>query len=336
MFAGYQWRRGPVTSVAGSWTVPGIVGGRSRGVAGTWIGAQTAPGPGPFIQIGSNEQRLVLPSAAPGLSPTVLTAYVAFWSDTVHHFHPQVLFPVGPGDHLSATLTLARGRWMLAIADATSGRTRRFATTDDARARFRLAEWAQEDVEDARTHRPFPYPALSTVGFRRLAVDSTAPAYADLYSTWMSENGRNLAPTPLRHDAYTLREATVSAAGARYLSIALAAGVTAQAFRTEIARWTAATPRAAIAAQTARYAAALGTEVRALSAARWPATFRARIDTLVRRERTLLALTRSAPGLAPGRRAAWRSAWERAERAATSAAHVLRRALHVPELTPLK
>jgi hypothetical protein len=178
-FAGYLWR-GRVTSVQGSWRVPRVLARSSlRSAASTWIGAEAPGEPGPFIQIGTNEQRVSPPEVlerGPG--------YYAFWSDTKSTFHPRLLFPVSPGDDIRASLALARKRWTLAIVDATSGASAHFSTSDETReGAFNEAVWMQEDVTDGTTGKPSPYPRLDESGLRRLAVNGKAPSYADLYSS---------------------------------------------------------------------------------------------------------------------------------------------------------
>ena len=108
-FAGYVWR-GQVTSVQGSWSVPRVSAGSSlRSAASTWIGAEAPGEPAPFIQIGTNEQR-VSPAEVLERGP----GYYAFWSDTKGAFHPRPFFRVSPGDDIRASLALARKRWTLA------------------------------------------------------------------------------------------------------------------------------------------------------------------------------------------------------------------------------
>jgi hypothetical protein len=325
-FAGYVWR-GHVGSVRASWSIPGVRPG-SVGRAGTWIGAQAPGAPGPFIQIGTNEE-----SFHPfPLMPSV-TAYYAFWSDATNHFHPRFLFRVKPGDDVSASLALVSGQWRLAIVDETSGATARFSTEEEAGASFNLAEWLQEDVTDAATGKPFPYPRLTDLRFRRLAVNSATPAYADLYSQWMSANGANWAPSQLHRDSFALRRATVSSIGAKYLQIAAEEDMATKVFVAQMAGWTATTPGSQIAAACSTFAAALRKSLHALVGTRWPPRAQRQIHSLVRSTRALLTLLQSTSSASPANRA-WTSTWARDSTALGLAAHLIRRALKIPEITP--
>jgi hypothetical protein len=326
-FAGYVWR-GHVESVRASWSVPGVRLG-SVGRAGTWIGAQAPGAPGPFIQIGTNEESFhpfpLMPS---------IQAYYAFWSDTTNHFHPHFLFRVKPGDDVSASLALVSGRWRLAIVDKTSGATARFSTEEEARASFNLAEWLQEDVTDGITGKPFPYPRLTDLQFRRLAVNSTTPAYADLYSQWMSANGVNWAPSPLHRDSFALHRATVSSIGAKYLQIAAGEDMATKVFVPQMAGWTATTPSSQIAATCATFAAALRESLHTLATTRWPPRVRRHIHSLIRSSRVLLTHVQSPPSASPTVLRAWASTWARDSTALSRAAHLIRRALKIPEIIP--
>jgi hypothetical protein len=325
-FAGYVWR-GHVESVRASWSVPGVRLG-SVGHAGTWIGAQAPGTPGPFIQIGTNEE-----SFHPFPLGSSVTAYYAFWSDTTNHFHPRFLFRVKLGDDVSASLALVSGRWRLAIVDKTSGATARFSTEEEAGASFNLAEWLQEDVTDAATGKPFPYPRLTDLRFRRLAVNSATPAYADLYSQWMSANGANWAPSPLHRDSFALHRATVSSIGAKYLQIAAGEDMSTKVFGPQMAGWTATTPGSQIAAACATFAATLRKSLHALASTRWPPRVRRQIYSLIRSARVLLTLSQSPPSASPADLRAWTSTWARDSTALSRAAHLIRRALKIPEIT---
>jgi hypothetical protein len=328
-FAGYVWR-GRVSSVRASWKVPRILPGSPRGVAGTWIGAE-APGigeHGPFIQIGVNERRA-----------GSANSYYAFWSDTKQHFHPQYLFHLNAGDDLSASLTLARKprrRWTLVISDTSTGKSARFSTGDEARASFNEAEWTQEDVTDGETLKPYPYPRLAKVEFRRLEVNSTAPTDADLYSTWMSVARGNLAPTPLYDDSFTLRRATVSSAGGQYLHIVTPINAANMTFGAQLARWSAKTPYAQIESASASFIAALHSGIRALASARWPARVRSLIHSLIGSARVVLGQTRPPALLTTATLVAWRSALTRAGAASSHVGQLIRRALGLPGFTAVK
>jgi peptidase A4-like protein len=325
-FAGYIWR-GRIASVGGSWTVPRIINSSPPGAGSTWVGAQAPGSPNPFIQIGTNEER-GLPHPRPSNY-----GYYAFWSDTVRHFHAQFLFRVNPGDSLSASLTLAHKRWALRIVDETSGVKEHFLTGDEAGGSFNVAEWTQEDPTKA-TGGAVLYPQLTTVGFRDLKVNSTAPTYASLHSTWMSVNGENLAPSPLRNDSFVLQQASVSAVGERYLQIAGTANAAADTFLVQRADWTARTRYATIEAASSAFVAAVRKSIGALASTPWPKEVQSLISLLIHDSRVLAARARAPAIISAAALLAWRAAVTRAVEANGRVGHEIRRALHVPEMTP--
>jgi Peptidase A4 family len=201
-FAGYMWS-GSVQSVAGTWTVPTILPRSRRGVAATWIGAQGPGNNGPFIQIGTTEQ-LGFSGAAHQQLQGSSDAYFAFWSDVVHHYHGVLLFPVSPGDKLSATMKLADGKWALAITDQTTGAQASLTTRQETDGAFGEAEWTQEDVTSQKTEKPLPYPTLSNVSFDHLIVDGRPPTVAGLTSQLLSEHGITVTPVLAGNDAFTM------------------------------------------------------------------------------------------------------------------------------------
>ncbi|MGA2471698.1 MAG: G1 family glutamic endopeptidase [Solirubrobacteraceae bacterium] len=321
-----------MTSVQGSWTVPAIRRGSRKGAfASTWIGAAAPPGDaGPFIQIGTQDWNM---SAADSVGYLGLTSYDgAFWSDNVHHFHPQFLFTVYPGDRMSASLSLKGGRWRLSIVNRTLGESAHFSTSQEADAAFNEAEWLQEDP--GGTKKPVPYPRLSTVSFSRLAVNSAAPRYADLYSGWMSEDGTNWAPTPLRNDSFRLQRASVSAAGAQYLRIIKPMDAASRKFFGLAGAWTARTPRKQIAAETSTYAAVLRNTSSALRRSAWPSSVRQLVGLLAADQLANASRWRAMTSLAPSRRAAAVSKLLPVYGNPDNHGHLVRRALHIPEITP--
>jgi hypothetical protein len=322
--AGYSWR-GHVASVQASWTVPRITPGSSLGVAGTWIGAQAPGTPRAFIQIGTREDHF----------PAVDSAYDAVWSDRHDQLRPQLLFRVKPNDNLTASLTLVDKRWMLAIADKTSGAAAYFSTSEEARASFSRAEWMQEDVTNTTARKTYPYPQLTAVVFHGLRVNTAMPAYADLYAWWMSVDSGDLAPTPLHDDSFTLKRATVSSSGAQYLHIAASENAATNRFVSQMGLWTAATERSNIESACADFVAALRNNISALGRARWPMRARGMVHRLIRKTSVLLDLTGSPVPVSSAGLSAWRSTWIRDEVALASAAHAVARVLNVPEITPL-
>jgi Peptidase A4 family len=261
-FAGYD-RFGRLHEIAASWTVPRIVGG--RGAASTWIGAQAPGDPGPFIQIGTNEQRDTLPEKR---------EYHAFWSDKTQQFHGIELFGVHPGDRISASLKQVHAQWKLAIVDANSGDRSIFEAPEEAKYSFNDAEWLQEDITDDRTGRPFPYPQLSPVGFRNLRVNSRPPGYAHVVSSWMSADKEDFAPTPLHGGGFTIHTATVSATGREYLRLAKGEDEATGRLDAQAFRWTAKTPRATVIRDVETFSRGLRANAQALAQVRWPAPVR--------------------------------------------------------------
>jgi hypothetical protein len=124
---------------------------------------------------------------------------------TPHHFHPRLLFVVGPDDNISAALKLSRRRWIVAIVDTTSGAHARISTRDETRGSFNEAQWLQEDITNDDTGRPYRYPQLQTIRFRRLEVNSTRPTDAQLDPAWMSAGASVLAPTRLEDDGFSVK-----------------------------------------------------------------------------------------------------------------------------------
>jgi hypothetical protein len=320
-FAGYTWH-GRVASVQASWTVPRILKGSSDGYAGTWIGAQARGKLEQFIQLGVNEDRLAHAGGRPSRN-----AYFTFWSDTTRHFQAQSLFFISPGDLVSASLALTHKRWTLAIVDTTSGAKARFSTSEDATASFNQAEWTQEDP--GFPSEPAAYPSLTQPVFHRLTVNSKFPSYASLYSTWMSVNGGNLAPSPLQDDSFTLRLVTPSSAGEQYLRIVAPEDAAEDAFGAQFQHWTASTPYAQVEAATARYFSELHYYAQMLANAHWPTRVQGLVDSLVIKART--APSRAPAVLTPSTLAAWKSAFFRQSALVSQAAHLVRRALNVPE-----
>lgn len=198
-FAGYLWT-GTVSSVAASWRVPRVLPGSPPGGAATWIGAQRTDGPGPFVQIGTSENRDTV-------ALDTSNDYTAFWSDPKVHFAPQSLGPVEPGDYVSASMVLAAGVWRLQLVDHTRGSAYVHTTADEASAHFGVAEWLEEDPTSSETNKVIPYPRLSTVRFQQLAVNDVAPSVADLYAQWLSLPGMNLAPSVVLGDLFAVSPA---------------------------------------------------------------------------------------------------------------------------------
>lgn len=194
-FAAWNWS-GRVTSVQAAWRVPRILARSPQGVASTWIGAQGFGRQRAFIQIGVDEEFVKSGTRAR------TAVYRAWWSDTVHHYLPQYLFEVAPGDRIFASLVLADGQWSPTLNDETSGASANFSTHQETRGPFSVAEWAQEHAMGSHGDG---YPRLSTVTFTNLTVDAAAPRPSKMYSLSMSSTGRGLiAPSRLRRDSFSI------------------------------------------------------------------------------------------------------------------------------------
>jgi hypothetical protein len=325
--AGYVSDGAPVTSVSATFTVTRIRPGSPKGsFAATWIGAQAPGRNDPFIQIGVNEIR--------GFLGTRKSVYEAFWSDTRLHYHALPIFPVHPGDVIAVSLRRRRIGWRLAIVDVTTRTVARFHTADEAHGDFNFAEFLQEDpVSD--THHPLPYPRLSKVSFRDLLVDSVPAArrrHASFRSQWMTTSRGDLGPTKLSHDGFTLRREHLGAAAATYIRIAQPLDAAANVFYTAEARWSTATPRARIAAESAFYASALRANYRAFARAHWPPRLLPFVHALVVRTRADAAIVAAAPKLGTADLAAWRAAEVRAGRALSAAAYQVLIRTHAPSI----
>jgi hypothetical protein len=238
---------------------------------------------------------------------------------------------VRPGDVLSASLILARKRWALAVVDHTSRSNARFSTSQDANASFDEAQWTQEDATTSTGER-FPYPSLTGLGFSGLKVNSKPPTYASLYSTWMSVNGVSLAPTPLTGDAFALRRATVSAAGEHYLYIGSLSSNALDTFGAEFERWTTKTPYTEIASASSRLIASLRRQTGALANARLPKPASRLVRLLIDKLDAMIERLHPPAVSSPSALTRWKSSLIRSSDAAHNVAHLLLRALGLPEL----
>lgn len=322
--AGYVWR-GRVASVEGSWRVPRLLNSSRGGLAATWIGATGSSVRRPFIQIGTEELRGFSANHTPE------NRYWAFWSDTTHHFHPVFLTRVTPGDAVTASLVLEHKRWELALTDEATRTALRFSTGEEAGASFDQAQWTQEDATGA-TNSLFPYPTLSAVTMRHLAVNFGPPTYDSLYATWMSVGSHNFAPTPLKHDEFTLRKATIGPTGERYLQASARWLAAARAFAAELARALTRPSYAEISSASQRFSISLRSEIRALADARWPTSLHGMISLLRGRLSVLVRQAKTPATATPAALTLWGSALSRDTSAVLYEEHLIRRTLGVPEV----
>jgi hypothetical protein len=344
-WAGYLWQ-GRVRSVAASWRVPRISPDSDAGVAATWIGAQARSynrgwtfiddGPPfgavqrtrlalqvPFIQVGLNEDRVATASGA------TYDWCFAFWTDPLHGDLPIRLFGVAPGDKIVAALTLAAGRWTVSIRDLTSGKASVFSTREEAGASFRYAEWLQENPSAPPFGTDqYVYPNLSTVRFENLEVNAAPPARHEMADEWMSAGGGYLAPSSLTENAFSVRPATLSPAGVRYLAIATAEdSLLVPLFRNTLAATAGWHMPPAVRARTAR---GLERALGSLRNYRWPTAARPLVLQEIGNLTRLIAATKGsgAPLRSGPTNLGW--GWIAAVQASSETSQAIRRALGLP------
>lgn len=297
-FAGYQWS-GRVTAMHAQWVVPRIESSVSHAAASTWIGTE-APGSteqAPFIQVGTQEQQ-----NAP--------RYTAFWSDTLHGFHPQVLFNVAAGDTIAASLHVSGGRARIVIVDLTSGAHDSFATPDEAAAAFNNAQWLQEDETDLRTNSPLPYPQLATTRFSDLTVNESAPQPDRLSPRWMSLPSREALGPSRTGDSFVVHRMELSPAAERFLLLAVTYGAAVKAFRRDLRQWNPSTPVRLTRLETTDVADATRVFIGGLTPVRWSLRAQPLVSQLIHALRHRLDLTQIAGAPTPGDIASWRQAWD--------------------------
>src|SRR5205807_4758925 len=125
---------------------------------------------------------------------------------------------------------------------------------------------------------------------------------ATLYAAWMSLRRITLAPSPLREGSFYIHRARpISEAGARYLGIAARRDGAEKAFMAEMNDWSETTPIAQVTAERTRFAAAMRSNIHALSSASWPAPITPLVAELVRAARALRAQTDAAPHMTVAR-----------------------------------
>jgi Peptidase A4 family len=320
-FSGYAWVGG-VHSVGASFTVPRIASGSPLSQAATWIGAQGQGPPARFVQIGAVESRFWFPR-----KQKTVDVYYTFWSDVARHFKAKLLFPVNPGDTLSASLVLANKQWMLAIADNTSGKKTHLSIAGEAQAPFNQAEWTQEDPGKENDHAR--YPRITAPVFQHLTVNSSQPA--PIYSQWMSVNHGNLTPTVVHDDSFTLRQApAVGVAGRQYLRLVTAALAVRQRFQTERSNWTPKTPYTQIVSASSQMIEATQKAERALLSARWSKQIGGLVRSAADANAVFLERARPPALLTATTFAAWNSALTEASLRAGRADSKLRLALGLP------
>lgn len=323
-FAGYVGFADLVTSLSATWVVPTIDASSRAGRAATWIGAQApgASGVAPFIQIGTNEEDSELESSS--------DTYYAFWSDTAHHFHPVELFPVVPGNRVSASIRLSQGRWTLTIRDASLRETKRLMTDQETTGTFNEAEYLQEDVTNGRTGTPFSYPTLSPVRFSRLTFNGKTARDGEVESQWMSvAAGHSVGPGPVADAAFSVGPRMLSAAACRYLDVV--APLNRAWARLRALGLTSSVPQ--LRAATDAFSAQINMVDTALARSPWPTAARRPIQALINASRRVQHFLPSLPHNVNAGVVPWETAFAQAETADTTAAREVRRALRAPELS---
>jgi hypothetical protein len=227
-FGGYNWF-GNVTQVSARWRVPSIASTSAAGHASTWIGAQDDDAQPPFIQLGTTEDKF---------SPTQ-TFYNAFWSDPHVGFHPQPIERIRGNDLVSAAMVRQPSGWELTFDDLSSGQDKRLTVHYGVGASFNQAEWLQEDpTADTNTAAvDLPYPAMATVTFHDLRVDTQVPSlYLINGATLLANGGVFLVPSAVQHDAFSLRPPRGAADS--YLVAASKLDAVIAAFQVDTLHWT--------------------------------------------------------------------------------------------------
>lgn len=148
----------------------------------------------------------------------------------------------------------------------------------------------------------------------------------------MSVNGVFLAPTPLARDAFALRRATVSSAGEDYLHIGDPRSTALETFGSELERWTTKTPSTKIASASSRLIAWLSREIRALANARLPKAASSLVRLLIGKLDAMIERARPPAVMSTTALIVWKWSLIRSSDAAHYVAHLLLRALGLPEL----
>jgi hypothetical protein len=151
----------------------------------------------------------------------------------------------------------------------------------------------------------------------------------------MSENRVDLAPSPLVGDAFSLTPTRPSAIGTHYLQIAVELDVAWVALQRDIARWTPGTPARRIGAQRAAAATAIAATIQEVSATQWPTVAEPLANHLVAAGVKELAQLRRAPTLTEHGLRRWVRDWRRHAASLSAASRRLRRALDLPQLSPI-
>ena len=244
-FGGYRWH-GIVSEIGAQWVVPKVIGTGGNAAEATWIGAQGTSRDEPFIQLGTMAYRSSRPSpeseAVPGQPSKA--AYIVFWSDTAVRFRAIPIVRLSrPGDLISFQMAKGPEGWSLRVKNLTVGWSRSVSVPYGQNDSFSQGEWLQEDPS-AQLSSPgdVPYATTSSVEVRRLQVNGRNPRlrYKDEQAL-STADGLNLTPTPVKHDEFSLVEA--SGFARQYLSDAESFDVAATRLQAKLSTGTAKRPR---------------------------------------------------------------------------------------------
>jgi hypothetical protein len=255
-----------------------------------------------------------------------LPTYHAFWTDTARRFQAINLFDVHPGDEIIARLALSSQAWHVSILDAPSGLRATFATHDETGVEFDSADWFQEHVTDQQADETIPYPRTGPIAIRKLEVNAAPPNPVLMRSQWMTANGRYLAPTRLKGDAFLVQETTLGPAAERYLRILVGLSRTTQSFFAQISSPT--TRRPQIESERTQLLRASERALGRLRGAPWPAAVQNLIATLEQQNQALIVQTRTLP--ASGDLRTWAYNWWNKAEAVSGTNQAIRRALGLP------
>ena len=270
-FGGYT-RSGDVTQISAQWRVPTIAPDSPPGHAATWIGAQSAGGGYPFIQVGITEDAF-------GTGPPI---YEGFWSDTTADFHPEPFGVVAAGDLVAASMVRTAQGWTVTLDDQTTGTPVSTLVPYGVGASFTEAEWIEEDPSPSDvTAQDLPYPQMTPVTFQDLRVDGTPPQLTlGDGMTLTTSNGIVLVPSPVEDDSFTFAPPTGPAA--QYLA-------DAASLDTALARFAVAftsggsTPAPLRALEAAQLSLAYSTNARDFRDQSWPSTVQPAMALLAQR-----------------------------------------------------
>jgi hypothetical protein len=226
-FGGYSWWAGDVRQVSARWRVPLISPASAAGHASTWVGAQSAAGGYPFVQVGVTEDT----------SGGGRAQYHAFWSDTKAGFHPQYLGPVRARDMVAVGMDRQKGGWKLMVWDLTRRTRMSRVVRYGGGAVFNQAEWLQEDpTASTAVAVDLPYPRMSGERFLDVKVNGATPRLGLANGqSLMATGGTILVPTAFRHDGFAM--VVPRGAGKQYLADVSPLDFAINAYNFELTSW---------------------------------------------------------------------------------------------------